>query len=85
LKDEPDEPHVVAGRKHVAGKIEGEEILSERFIHKVLVKNTAAGALLIYPATGAAINAVAAARASSAGLVRIMATRPDSNERSLAI
>jgi hypothetical protein len=40
LKDEPDEPHVIAGRKHVAGKIEGEEILSERFIHKVLVRNT---------------------------------------------
>ena len=40
LRDEPEEPHVVAGRKSVAGKIEGEEALSERFIHKVLVNNT---------------------------------------------
>ena len=40
LQDEPDEPHVLAGRKSVAGKIEGEEVLAERFIHKVLVENT---------------------------------------------
>ena len=51
------------------------------------IKSNTAGVVVVnsITSTPAEINAVAAARASSAVLVRIMATRPDSNESSLAI